>query len=287
MTLLTDKIYSFICKQNKTNELEKQEQQVSNSLEELRNNVSSFHSEYVSELVSGYFLIECDYIFLAKFINLVIELYQDDFRVSKDDKTVGLEEGVVNVDYIYENINDILRHLEEEDDSTLSILISSELNGLEQFFVWCLYQLIDYKSSSQLVRYYDIFKSLYVKSVLFFENENIVVTPVNFLTLKLYQEFTFFNESGKNKDKRSLRNKDYTLSTSSGSNTKKAHFECELSEKLDTKMKIYLKEPTIFDILVGYLTIKSGKRDRSYELFFSVCYNKSQNRFDFEFDHGS
>ena len=56
---------------------------------------------------------------------------------------------------------------------------------------------------------------------------------------------------------------------------------------METDLDIYLTEPTIFDILVGFLTIKSGKYDRWYELLYNIEYNTLENRFVFEFDYGS
>lgn len=276
-TLLTNKIYDFISKQI---EKDDSRQAVSESISNI--NVPNFHSEYIDQLVSSYFPIKCDELFLAKFIYLIVRLYQHDFMLSEDGKIVGLNSGEVESRYIDDVLHDHNFVNRKDDKEICSILTSSGLNGLEQFFIWCLYKLIKYDEHDEYEEddSYTKFKTMYINNVTFFESECPEVTPVNFLELKVYQSFGFFNKDGINEDESSLDNTDITLSSS-------PHFKKDLPAKMETDLDIYLTEPTIFDILVGFLTIKSGKYDRWYELFCVIEYNTSENRFVFEFDHGS
>ncbi len=271
-SLLTPTIYNFIIKDNSSTYC----QPIKDILNTLRKNVPYFHSEYVYHMVSYYMPIECSTTFVAEFLHIIIYLYQDNFRLSKDKKIVGLETNKLNTDYIYDSIND---------GEVFDFMTSTSLNRLEQFYVYCLYQLINFREEEKIFNLYLEFKSNHSESITFFEKEcpKENITLVSILSLQLYQTISLYNKDGINHDRRSLNNKDYMLSP----DLTKVYYKWNLKDEVSILRDITFIRPTIYDLLVGFLTIKSGKYDRWYELYTSIYYSQIENKYMLEFDHGS
>jgi hypothetical protein len=269
-SLITPAIYNFIIKDINVH----LQQPLKEVLNQVRENIPYFHSEYVHLLVLNYIPIECSPKFVSDYLHLIIQLYQDNFKLSKDKKTVGLEENSLNTDDVYDTIIN-------NNDHTLQ----TKLNKLEQFLMYCLFQLINFREKQEIINLYLVFKSNYSESITFFEKEcpKENITILSFLSLQFYQTITLYNKRGTNNDKRSLQNKDYMLS----SDKSEVYFSWKLKDEVSTLRDITLIRPTMYDLLVGFLTIKSGKYDRWYELFCDIRYSQLEEKYIFEFDHGS
>ena len=256
-------------------------------------NVPLMDSKNITNLILSNYVdkgLECSLHFLTLYLSIISGLF---------DKILYLNKKYTDL-YIIE-FPDLEDNIEPITDNLIQYLDKNKngLNLIEQYLIvqlHLLFEIIDEEYESEIknskvmkiwFNFYSEFLNKYLYNISFFKKNKVNITKfTDFLEVKINQPILLLNPVFLNTDSRSVRSKDYRISS-----------KLETSDTFiyTSKLNVDLKKPkfdiycpngfTIYEYLIHFLTIRGNPMDRWYTMY-SDCvdrsYYKTSNMFGYK-----